>query len=148
MTDETIKRGRGGPRGPAKPPTPAKVRERTPRSVEPAGGGKPVDAGLHTRWVRNTPKRIREMERRGYVRAQTEDVVSDHEGYERDGQIENGDLVLMKVNRNHIEDRHKRLSEQNRTIDRSVNESLDAQGGLESLPGHGKTRGGKFFSIP
>jgi len=84
------------------------VRERTPRMVAPADNAEPVDANAHTRWVREDPRRIREMELKGYQIAKEEDVKPNHDGKKfEDGAIHKGDLILMITSREGVEEREK-----------------------------------------
>lgn len=124
--------------------------------ITPAGGGEPVSPDVHTRWVRDTEKRIRQMEQQGFVKAEESDVRADHDGWKTtEGVIRNGDLILMKAQRERVEAKKQtvdqfnaareqaRLNEANRIRDDAGTDTL------ETRPGHGQRRGsGKTISIP
>lgn len=103
-----------------------RVRERPRRETDqrrlstPASGGEPVEIDVHTRWVRDTPNRMRRMEQQGYVIADESDVVKNHDGYKTaEGVIRNGDLILMKCDRARHEAKVRETREFNEHRERS-----------------------------
>ena len=121
------------------------VRPRTTRLVKPAEGCTPASENVHLRWVRKAPRRMSEMKRRGYIPAGEDDVRGPHPGEQMtDGSITDGDLVLMKVSREYIEDVKKdRIAE---AIARErVQDDRDRREGVQEMR---QGSGTKFYSIP
>ncbi len=128
---------------------PVKLRERTPRKVMQSVGAPAVDDCQHTRFVRNTPKRIRKHEQMGYRIAKPEDVGEGHDGYLRDGGICDGDSILMICDRERVEARATKRFLDEASLDRRKQEKENAEGQLVTDEDHHyKRKGSRTYFIP
>ncbi len=121
------------------------------RVCPPPPDAMPADPGIHTRWVRKHPRRVSDMKRKyGYEVATEADVVPGHGGYEgENGTIENGDLVLMKADRQVIEEKELKRREATAGMD-VVQRRADEALGIEETDQHRGRRGrrGRSFNVP
>jgi len=125
------------------------------RVCDPPTDAIPTDTQIHTRWVRNDPKRISEMKRRsGYEPANESDIVANHGGYvDSSGNIVKGDLVLMKSGRDTAEQTELQRRSYIADMDRQLSRS-DIAAGLEERPSHNIRRAGRprndsrSFNVP
>lgn len=116
------------------------VRERTPHVLlTPASYAQASDPNKFIRMVRDSPKRIREMQKRGFVSAKPEDLAADHDCFDvGDGAMRNGDLVAMVGDRELLERERKRKIVESRAQDKKVNAMLDKEFDLETDNAHHK----------
>jgi hypothetical protein len=109
-----------------------KIRERTPRELECASGATPKDDTKHTRWVRDKRERIRKHQQLGYEMAKEEHLGENHDGYkDGDGNIRNGDLVLMIGNREGVEEREQKRFSEDRQREQASMERFRREAGWE-----------------
>lgn len=117
------------------------------RLLAPAKNAKPQSADVHTRWVRDSDKRIRQMEQQGFVKADESDVQANHDGWKTpEGVLRNGDLILMKADRARVEEKRTEINRFNADRERARVEQANKE--FDSKTGHGQERKGKFYSIP
>lgn len=124
-----------------------RVRQRVDPDSRVAGPVSSNPDKSYVRFVRNTDRRKSYMTSRGFEVAKPEDLADGHGGYERDGAIVKGDLIAMvqpaERHAEHVEDSQAAM----RAMEEAQQE-MDEREGLTHGSGHGKTRGGRFTSIP
>ena len=134
------------------PNLPETTKLRKDREIAPPSDAVPADSKVHLRWVRNTRQRRAEMSRgSGYQIATESDVTPDHGGYVDDhGEIVNGDLVLMKTDREFIEQKERTRLSELAGMDRK-RDAADSAMGFEATGDHRPLSAptqGPTFNIP
>lgn len=114
----------------------------------------PKNAELHTRLVRDTPKRIQYHKRLGYEIARPEQLGA-HDGTEEDGVVRFGDRVAMVCSKSDLDKREKKRKDMHREQMVAHEQTLEDQtkndgapdGGLVTDSSHGHRIGGKYYPM-
>lgn len=109
------------------------------------------DPGKSVWLVRDTPRRIQQMQKKGYTFVRP-DEVKDHDGAVIDNVIRFEDRIAMKAPREIVEEQRKRRELEWKAQEQALEEDADAQArdgypgeGLTTYPEHGRKRS---FNIP
>ena len=113
------------------------IKEPVERLVPCAEEAEPISADKHTRWVRDSQKRISQMKHQGYVMAKESEINLRRGWVDKvNGNIiRNDDLVLMICNRADVDQRANSKLELDRRKDSKMRETLDNDIGEHSTSG-------------
>jgi len=118
------------------------------RFVPPADKAAPKDPDAHTRWVRDTPRRIEQLKRQGYQTATKEDVPGLGRGWDDGEVIRDGDLVLMKTGREGVEERELDRRRTGEEQERKQRQTFDQMAGMEdNADARDSSRRGKMYAV-